>query len=158
LMGGAALILAYGLDRATEDADLLLDDTEAQFLVEQCNFGEALEATNRELEPLGLYLSHIWGPEQQILTPEWRANCRNVSSPLKLSHLTLQTLGPLDLIVSKLARADDGDWEDMRYLIEHERLTLDAVRNAIARALVPEILAETFEESRLRVDEWLTKL
>ncbi|MGQ0508565.1 MAG: hypothetical protein ACT4TC_24975 [Myxococcaceae bacterium] len=46
----------------------------------------------------------------------------------------------------------------MRYLIEHERLTVDVVRSAIARALVPEILVETFRQSRLRVDDWLAKL
>ncbi|MFN0061409.1 MAG: nucleotidyl transferase AbiEii/AbiGii toxin family protein [Myxococcaceae bacterium] len=42
LMGGAALTLAYGLDRATEDADLLLDDAEAHFLTEHCGFGDAI--------------------------------------------------------------------------------------------------------------------
>ncbi|MDP1827942.1 MAG: hypothetical protein Q8L48_32005 [Archangium sp.] len=30
LLGGAALILGYGLDRATEDVDLLQDDAEVR--------------------------------------------------------------------------------------------------------------------------------
>jgi hypothetical protein len=62
LLGGAALILAYGRDRATEDADLLMDDAEAHALIEDADFGSAVAATNDELEPQGLYLTHIWRP------------------------------------------------------------------------------------------------
>jgi hypothetical protein len=158
LMGGAALTLAYGMDRATEDADLLLDDEEAQFLVEHCDFGEALEKTNKELEPQGLYLSHIWGPEQQILTPQWRESCRPVPSLSGLNRLTLEALGPYDLIVSKLARGDEGDWEDIRYLVQRERLPITQVRDAINRAVVPEILREVFSVTSPRVEGLLGTL
>lgn len=44
---GAALLLGYGLDRTTEDVDLLQDDAEVRALIETSDFGEALEATNR---------------------------------------------------------------------------------------------------------------
>lgn len=151
LMGGAALTLAYGMDRATEDADLLLDDEEARFLAEQRGFGDALEKANRELEPLGLYVSHIWGPEQQILTPRWKQSCRAVPLP-GLSRLTVESLGPLDIIVSKLARADEGDLEDIRYLIASERLSSSAVRGAVALAQVPSMLKDVFPESVRRLD------
>lgn len=158
LMGGAALTLAYDLDRATEDADLLLDDAEAQFLAEERDFGEALERTNRELEPLGLYISHIWGPEQQILTPEWRSSCRHVPSPPGVQRLTLEALGPLDLIASKLARADDGDLSDIAHLVTHEGLSAAEVEAAIDRALVPPILRDVFERSRPRLSALLDSL
>lgn len=154
LMGGAALTLAYGLDRSTEDADLLLDDEEAQFLAEHCNFGDALEKANAELESLGLYVSHIWGPEQQILTPEWKRSCRLVPLP-ELSRLTVESLGPLDLIVSKLARADEGDLADIRYLLTREGLSPSAVRGAVERAHVPEILLEVFPDARRRLEDLL---
>jgi hypothetical protein len=155
LMGGAALTLAYGLDRATEDADFLMDDSEAEFLAEHCDLGPALERTNTELEPLGLYVSHLWGPEQQILTPEWRSLCRPVSSLTGLRHAVLETLGPLDVIVSKMARADEGDLDDIRYLLAHERLGGEAVRAAIERALVPQVLRDAFAASRPRVEALL---
>lgn len=148
LMGGASLVLAYDLDRATEDVDLLLNDPEAQFLAEECNFGDALEKTNAELEPLGLYVSHIWGPEQQILTPEWRQSCRPVIPDFPLTKLRLETLGPLDIILSKMARADEGDLADMRHLLSHEHLSAEELREAIARAQVPDILREAFELSK----------
>lgn len=142
LLGGAAFILAYGRNRTTEDADLLLDDREVQTLIEQADFGEALEATNAELEPLGLYLTHIWGPEQQILTPGWRENCRPV--PLGLERLTVSALGPLDLICSKLARADDLDLDDVEWLVRTLSLPVDAVLGAARSAVVPEVLRSSW--------------
>lgn len=44
LLGGAALILGYGLDRATEDADLLMEDAELEALVDTAKLGEAFQA------------------------------------------------------------------------------------------------------------------
>lgn len=107
-----------------------------------------MEATNRELGPKGLYLTHIWGPEQQILTPQWRDACRPVVG-LPLQHLTVTTLGPLDLIVSKLCRADDLD------LISHERLSAEAVREAVRQAVVPEVFAEVFPLGRAKLEALL---
>lgn len=51
LLGGAAVILGYGFDRATEDADLLQDERELEILVEQADFGSALEATPASSRP-----------------------------------------------------------------------------------------------------------
>lgn len=143
LLGGAALILGYGHRRATEDADLLLDDQEIQVLIDSSNFGEALAATNAELEPLGLYITHIWGPEQQILTPSWREHCRNV--PLNdLQRLTVSVLGPLDLVLSKLCRADAGDLDDIRFLLTTVRPSAQEVLSALESAVVPADFAEVF--------------
>lgn len=144
LLGGAALVLGYGLERATEDADLLLEDRELELLVSKANFGAAVEATNRELEPQGLYLTHIWGPEQQILTPEWKECCRPIDRDWGTTRLTAETLGPLDLIVSKLCRADDGDLDDIRHLILRERIDRPTLAAAIARAKVPEVFVDEF--------------
>lgn len=137
LMGGAAMILAYGMRRSTEDVDLLQDDDELAFLAEERDFGPALEATNADLAAVGLYLSHIWGPEQEILTPSWRTNCRSVAIP-GLQHLRVSALGPLDLIVSKLCRADALDLADIDWVIGAEQLSGSDVRVAMRDALVPE--------------------
>lgn len=155
LLGGAAFILAYGRNRTTEDADLLLDDREVQTLIEQADFGQALEATNAELEPLGLYLTHIWGPEQQILTPQWRENCRPV--PLALTRLTVSALGPLDLICSKLARADDLDLEDIEWLVMTLSLPVDSVLEAARTAIVPDVLRSTWAEALPRLEARLQR-
>jgi hypothetical protein len=150
LLGGAALILGYGLDRATEDADLLVEERELELLVAKANFGAAVETTNQELEPYGLYLSHIWAPEQQILTPEWKASCRRVDRDWGTERLSVSVLGPLDLILSKLCRADDQDLDDIRHLIRVEHLDRAAVETAIERALVPPVFADVFAENRGR--------
>lgn len=154
LLGGAALILGYGRQRSTEDADLLLDDHEVTGLIDESGFSEALDATNRELEPLGLYLTHIWGPEQQILTPTWRENCRQLD--LGLPKLTASVLGPIDLICSKLARADDLDLEDVVWVASCERLTTEAIMAAARAALVPEVLEATWADALPRLEAALT--
>ena len=156
LFGGAAVILGYGATRATEDADLLQDDSEVQLMIEQANIGEALAKTNKELEPRGLYISHVWGPEQQILGPRWREDCRPV--PAFSGRLRLSVLGPMDLIVSKLARLDDVDIEDARYLIATECLTVESIRAALELAIVPAPLAEIFKETRPRLEALLASL
>jgi hypothetical protein len=157
LLGGAALVLGYGMPRTTEDADLLEDDHELQALIDDASFSEAVEATNQALEPRGLYLTHIWGPEQQILTPRWREQCRPVQA-LKLARLEVIVLGPLDLVVSKLCRADDLDLEDIRYLIEHERLSSDQVRAAVSDAVVPPIFSDVFPVSVGKLEIMLRSL
>lgn len=151
LLGGAALILAYGRQRSTEDADLLLDDAECQTLIDSAGFSEAVEATNRELEPRQLYLTHIWGPEQIPLTPSWRAATRRVAVS-GLSRLTVTALGPLDLITSKLARGDDDDLADVAWVMGHEGLSAATVSDALARAIVPDVLQEAWSAARARLE------
>jgi len=150
LFGGAALVLAYGLTRTTEDADLLMDDDECSLLVDTADFGNAVERTNEELEPRGLYLTHIWGPEQQVLSPGWRARCRH--APLDgLKHIRLSVLGPTDIIVSKLARADELDLQDISWLLRRENLAPARVWAEVDLAVVPAILAEAFAQARIRL-------
>ncbi len=150
LFGGAALVLGYGRTRTTEDADLLMDDDECALLVDTADFGGAVERTNAELEPRGLYLTHIWGPEQQVLAPGWRDRCR--PAPLDgLRHLRLSVLGPTDIIVSKLARADELDLQDILWLVDHEHLSAAQVWAEVDQAEVPPILADAFTQARARL-------
>lgn len=151
LLRGAALILGYGLNRSTEDVDLLADDKEGDLLSSEANFPAAIEATNRELEAKGLYISHIWGPEQQILTPEWRTACRFLNKHWGAGNLRVSVLGPLDLILSKLRRADDEDLQDIRHIVRVEGLTRPDVEAAMKRASVPEPFREEFAANCAKV-------
>jgi hypothetical protein len=152
LLGGAALTLGYGLQRATEDADLIMDDDETRALIEHAGLAEALVATNAALASKGLYLTHIWGPEQEPLTPDWRNACRAVSFDPPLLRLTVEVLGPLDLIASKLARGDAGDLTDIAHVMQVERLTAETVRQALDSAVVPEGLKDIFVAARQRLE------
>lgn len=151
LLGGAALILGYGHPRTTEDADLLMEDAELEALIESADLGTAVAATNSELEPLGLYLTHIWGPEHQILTPEWRAHCRVVDRDWGTPNLTVTVLGPIDLILSKLCRADEQDLADIGYVFSRECLDRRDLEAALLRAVVPPAFAGVFPESVRRL-------
>lgn len=150
LFGGAAFVLGYGRDRTTDDADLLLDDRECQILIDTAGFGEAIEATNNELEDLGLYLTHVFGPEQQVLSPGWREACRPVSLP-GLSKLTVSCLGPVDLALTKMGRADDADLADIQFLLRTQQLDPAAFRDAIEQAIVPPEYAELFAVAKPKV-------
>ncbi len=147
LFGGAALVLGYGRNRTTEDADLLMDDRECQALVDDAGFSEAVEATNEELEPQGLYLSHIFGPEQQVLSPSWRASCRPIAFD-GLRFLRVTCLGPVDLVMTKMGRGDDDDFADVRFLLESKAVDGSMVRQALEDALVPHEYAELFAIAR----------
>jgi hypothetical protein len=151
------MILAYRMSRSTEDVDLLLDDPEIQFLAEERDLGSALEQTNTELAPLGLYLTHIWGPEQQILTPTWRESCRRIHVQ-GLFKLGVTVLGPLDLITSKLCRADALDLADIEWLIRQERLASDQVRRAMETAIVPSDFVDGYGAACARVERLLAKV
>lgn len=153
LLGGAALILGYGRNRGTEDVDLVHDDAELQALIDAADLGAALERTNNDLADEGLYITHIWDPSQQILTPGWRSSCRRLDGCLADTGLRVSTLGPLDLITSKLCRADDEDLADVAWLIEHERLSRDDLERALDAAVVPPEFAEVFPGHAARVLE-----
>lgn len=156
LLGGAALTVGYGLARATEDVDLLQDDAEVQALIAGADFGTALAAANAELEPQGLYLTHIWGPEQLILADGWKARCRPIALP-SLRKLRLEALGPADLIISKLARADDGDLRDMEYLLS-THASVAEVESLLPTLRVPAIFSESWPSAHAALAGLLARM
>lgn len=149
VFGGAAFILGYGRKRTTEDADLLLDDRECLALLEGAGFAEAVEETNRALEPKGLYVAHVFGPEQQVLSPGWRERCRPVALD-GLHRLSVEVLGAEDLALTKLGRFDSADEDDVRFLFESRQLDPSRFREAVAAALVPPEYRDLFERARPR--------
>jgi hypothetical protein len=150
LFGGAALVLGYGRNRTTDDADLLLDDRECQALIDEAGFSEAIEATNTELEPRGLYITHVFGPEQQVLSPGWREACRPIALA-GLSRLRISCLGPVDLALTKMGRADDEDLADIDFLVGTHQVDGAQLRRAIGSAVVPPEYAELFDAAKPKV-------
>ncbi len=150
------MTVGYGLTRATEDVDLLQDDVEVQALIDSADFGVALEAANDELEPRGLYLTHIWRPEQLILANGWRARCRAIALP-SLKKLSLEALGPADLIVSKLARADDGDLRDMEYLLT-THVSVAELERLLPTVQVPSVFSESWPRAQAALSGLLARL
>jgi hypothetical protein len=59
----------------------------------------------------------------------------------------------IDLILNKMARADDDDLQDIRFLLRQEILTQDLLETAFSRARVPDVpeIQELFNRARPKV-------
>jgi len=84
LFGRAALALGYAGSPAvfatTRDVDAILPLSWLEAADENRDFWQAQQRTNEELEPKGLYLTHLFREVEVILTPDWQAvvfvNCQ----------------------------------------------------------------------------------
>jgi hypothetical protein len=141
LFGRAALALGYEAGpaafAATRDVDAVLPLSWLAAEDENLDFWEAQQRTNAELEPEGLYLTHLFRELEVILTPDWLS--RRVRILLELRRLAVFRPATLDLILTKMARGDENDLADIAFLLTREPLTADQLRAAFARARVPDI-------------------
>ena len=72
-----------------------------------------------------------------ILTPDWLS--RRVRLPLEFRRLAVFRPATLDLILTKMARGDENDLSDIEFLLTREPLNADELREAFARARVPDV-------------------
>jgi hypothetical protein len=159
LYGRAALALGFpgagaGFG-ATLDVDAILPEVEMAAIEADQQFWDAIEAANRELEPGGLYLTHLFGDSQVILSAGWLG--RLLSIPLSgLRHLRLWRPSTQDLILTKMMRVDPQDREDLRFLLGQEPMDPGGLARLMAAARVPDIaeIREAFGENA----QWLRGL
>jgi hypothetical protein len=141
LYGRAALLLGFADPPAeyarSQDVDAVLWLGQAEELAQRTNFWEATAALNERLATRGLYLSHLFTEDQVILRPNWRAH--RVPLPGRWRQLTLQRLGDVDLLLSKLMRDDPLDQQDARFIISQAGLSVAQIQAALAQARVPAI-------------------
>ena len=141
LFGRAALALGYPGSPAafttTHDVDAILPLSWLAAADENLDFWQAQQRTNAELEPEGLYLTHLFRESEVILTPDWLS--RRVRIPLELQRLAVFRPATLDLILTKMARGDANDLADIEFLVTREPLTADQLRAAFAHARVPDL-------------------
>jgi hypothetical protein len=141
LFGRGALALGYASSpaafAASHDVDGILPLAWLAADDEHLDFWEAQQRTNVELEPEGLYLTHLFRELEVILTPDWLS--RRVRIPMEFSHLAVFRPATLDLILTKMARGDENDLADIGFLLDREPLTADQLRSAFLRARVPDV-------------------
>jgi len=141
VFGRAALALGFaGAPAAfatTQDVDAILPMAWLATEDQNLDFWEAQQKTNAELEPSGLYITHLFRELEIILTPDWLT--RRVRVPLELQKLTVFRPATLDLILTKMARGDENDLADIRFLLQQEMISADQLRVAFARARVPDV-------------------
>ena len=141
LFGRAALALGYASSpaafAATHDVDAILPLAWLEAEDENLDFWEAQQRTNVELEPEGLYITHLFRELEVIVTPDWLN--RRVGLPLELRRLSVFRPATPDLILTKMARGDENDLADIEFMLTREPQTADQLRAAFARASLPDV-------------------
>jgi len=155
LFGRAALALGYSQAPAhfhnTQDVDGILPLAWLQPPNQHEDFWQAVQRTNAELEPDGLYLTHLFRETDVLLQPGWFDH--RLRLEVGLRKLAVFRPATIDLILTKMARADDDDLQDIRFLLQQETLTRDELESAFARARVPDVpeIHELFNRARPKV-------
>ncbi len=155
IFGRAALALGFPNSPAafatTHDVDAILPLAWLAADDENMDFWQAQQKTNAELEPSGLYITHLFRELEIILTPDWLT--RRVLVPLALQRLTVFRPATLDLILTKMARGDENDLTDIRFLLEQGKISSAALQTAFAQARVPDVpeLRELFSKAQPQV-------
>ena len=155
IFGRAALALGFPNSPATfattHDVDAIFPLSWLAAEEQNLDFWQAQQKTNAELEPTGLYITHLFRELEIILTPDWLN--RRVRVPLELRKLTVFRPATLDLILTKMARGDENDLADIRFLLQQEKLSTEQLQNAFARARVPDVLEikELFQGAQTKV-------
>ena len=155
IFGRAVLALGFPNSPATfattHNVDAILPLAWLAAEEQNLDFWEAQQKTNSELEPTGFYITHLFRELEIILTPDWLN--RRVRVPLGLQKLVVFRPAMLDLILTKMARGDENDLADIRFLLQQEKLSTEQLQNAFARARVPDVLEikELFQGAQTKV-------
>ncbi|HEX3624956.1 MAG TPA: DUF6036 family nucleotidyltransferase [Verrucomicrobiae bacterium] len=155
LFGRSALALGFPRTPAhfhnTKDVDGILPLSWLEPPNEHEDFWRAIQLTNAELEPDGLYLTHLFREVDVILQPDWFD--RRVQINVDLKKLAVFRPTTIDLALTKMARADDDDLQDVQFLVRAESLTRNQLEAAFALARVPNVpeIQEIFNRARPRV-------
>ena len=141
LFGRAALALGYPSSpaafAATHDVDAILSLGWLAAEAQNLDFWEAQQRANLELDPEGLYLTHLFRELEVILTPDWSS--RRVRIQVELQRLTVFRPATLDLILTKMARGDENDLADIAFLLARAPMTTGQLQEAFQKARVPDV-------------------
>lgn len=155
IFGRAALALGFPNSPAafatTQDVDAILPLSWLEAEDQNQDFWQAQQKTNAELEPSGLYITHLFRELEIILTPDWITH--RVRVPLELRRLMVFRPTALDLILTKMARGDENDLADIRFLLQQETISVEQLRAALACARVPDVpeIRELFKITQPKV-------
>ena len=127
LYGRSAICLGFegaAADTAqTKDVDCIISLSHETTLHADSGFWDALESTNKDLAPLGLYMTHLFSASEVFLRTNWEEHLVPVNRPA-LRHLQLFRPATIDLVLTKCMRGNDPqDMADARFMIEHDRIT-----------------------------------
>lgn len=155
LFGRAALALGYSPTPAhfhnTKDVDGILPLSWLQPPDGHEDFWRAIQEANDELEPEGLYITHLFREIDIILRPDWFLH--RVQIDLSLEKLSVFRPDTIDLILTKMARGDEDDILDIQFLMHADSTAADQLTTAFGQARVPDVpeIRELFNRARTKV-------
>lgn len=156
LYGRAALALGFPAHKpwheTTQDVDAIIPLAQLDALRADAQFWDARDATNAELAERGLYLTHLFTEAEVFLLPDWLH--RRVPIAVAFTHLKLLRPATIDLVLTKMMRgADPEDLADLEFLLGCEPKSEAQLREAIARARLPDIqeLRDAFQTAQPKV-------
>lgn len=159
LYGRAALQLGFTdppPDTAeSKDVDAIIPLADLDSLSANEGFWDAQEATNSELRPKGLYITHLFRADQVFLRRDWEKYLVPITRP-PTRWLRLFRPATLDLILTKMMRGDDPqDMADIAFLITRDHVTPSQMEDALAEAVIPDLteLRDSFDRAKPRVRE-----
>lgn len=163
IYGRAALALGYenppeSVSRSV-DVDAIIPVSQTGSFREDSNFWDAQEATNRELEQDGLFMTHLFEADQLFLRRDWEKHLVPVARPAT-QRLRLFRPATLDLVLTKMMRGDDPeDLADIAFLISHDHITPAEIEGAFTEAVIPDLpeLREAYERAKPRVRELVVR-
>jgi hypothetical protein len=139
--GKSAIYLLFPEDEkigVTNDLDLIIPEVKISVFDKRLDFWDAVEKTNKELEHLGLYLSHIFDEHQIILHPEWYKSKIKIEN-ICFKHISVFTPNPLNLIITKMMRVDPQDRNDIRFIFEKACIEEKDLLQHIDGAICPDV-------------------
>ena len=129
---------------------LIIPLSQLDDLTNDAQFWEAINATNQELEPSGLYLTHLLRDDQVILQREWEGDIIPLLRP-ETRFLKLFRPATIDLVLTKMMRGnDEEDLSDIEFLIRYDRISPQSLEQALGKAIIPDVpeLVEAFNKAR----------
>ena len=151
LYGRAAIQLGFpGAPEAVArslDVDAIIPVGQVETLAADQGFWDAQEAANTELEPSGLYITHLFPSDMVILRADWLDHLVPLEKP-PTRHLKLFRPATVDLVLTKMMRgADPQDLEDAAFLCRQGGLSRHTLECAFNQAVIPDIqeIRESFD-------------
>ena len=144
LYGRAAIALGYENPPApvklSLDVDGIIPNSEIEKFRADSGFWDAQEATNRDLEKEGLYITHLFTAADVFLRADWESQI----VPIELSGLRwLHLFRPAttDLVLTKMMRGDDPqDMADIQFLIQRDQITPEQMEAAFASVQISDLV------------------
>src|SRR5437879_2341734 len=123
LYGRAALQLGFTAPppevAESKDVDAIIPLADLEILSADERFWAAQEATNNDLRPKGLYITHLFRADQVILRRDWERHLVPITLP-PMRWLRLFRPATLDLILTKMMRGvDPQDMADIAFMLRH---------------------------------------